>query len=157
MRSNLLCWLDDILLHESSAESLPKTVEQVFSFCGSHNLILHPNNCVLFSKEIRWCGRLLSASGIRFDPRRLEALITMQPSTTGGHLQQIICALQWVRQDIPSFNHTILRLQDVLDKVYEHAKARTKRAVSRVTLTTVGLGEAENHDSQVCKKALVGK
>lgn len=55
----------------------------------------------MFDKYIRWCGRLVSEDGIKLDSRRLNRFLEMDLSTTGAHIQQFICALQWVKQGIP--------------------------------------------------------
>jgi hypothetical protein len=52
---------------------------------------------------VRWCGRLISAAGSKFDPRRIEGILKMSPPSTGADLQQFLCALNWMRTAIPAF------------------------------------------------------
>jgi Reverse transcriptase (RNA-dependent DNA polymerase) len=71
MSSSILSWLDDLFLHAPSVEDLLANLRQFFTICRFHNLKLHPHKCSLFSVEGKWCGRIISAAGVRFDPRRL--------------------------------------------------------------------------------------
>lgn len=101
---SLLSWLDDILLHHETFSGLLQAISDFFDTCASHRLRLHPGKCVLFSHSIRWCGRQISADGVRYNPRRLDGLLNMAPPVTGANLQQFICALQWVKSAIPDFS-----------------------------------------------------
>ena len=93
---DLLLWLDDILLHKSSISGLLESLQKFFAYCVEYNLKLHPSKCILYVTEIRWCGRIISEQGIKFDPRRLSGLVQMEPPTHGAHLQQFLCAMQWL-------------------------------------------------------------
>ncbi len=95
----LLRWLDDILAHAEKVSELLDTIEMFFEMVKKHRLKLQPAKCTLYSKTIRWCGRLMSGTGIRFDPSGLDALLQMEAPTNGAHLQQFICALQWYEQE----------------------------------------------------------
>ena len=99
----ILAWLDDLLMHAIDEHALLKLLRRFFQMCRDYNLKLHPGKCVLFSKMVRWCGRLISFNGVRFDPRRVQALHDMALPVTGADLQQFVCALNWMRTSIPSF------------------------------------------------------
>jgi transposase InsO family protein len=154
LRPNLLYWLDDILIHAPAANLFIQAIEKFFSLCVQWNLKLHPAKCILYATEIRWCGRMLSASGIRYDPRRLEGLMSMAPPRTGADLQQFLCALQWLKQGIPNFTALVAPLHDILEIVYDRAGKRTKRAVARITLDSVGWGPSEKQAFDDCRGAL---
>jgi len=145
LRQHLLFWLDDILLHHSTADGLLNCIQDLFNVCSRHFLRLHPLKCILFATSLRWCGRLLSAKGIRYDPRQLDGLLKMEPPTTGAHLQQFLYALQWVKNGIPNFNNKIYALHDFMRLVYERAPKRTKTAVGQVKLSALGWNEI--HDT----------
>jgi transposase InsO family protein len=154
LRQFLLHWLDDVLLHHSTVEGLLDAVRQFLLLCVKLNLKLHPAKSVFFATSVRWCGRLISAEGIRYDPRRLEGLLQMEPPTSGAHLQQFICALQWVRHGIPQFARLVQPLQEFMERVCEHAGKRTARAVARVQLSALGWDNSERAAFEACKSAL---
>lgn len=99
---------------------------------------LHPAKCALYTTEVPWCGRIMTSDGVRFDPRRHKALLYMEPPTTGAHLQQFICALQWDKQAIPNFTRLVAPLHYLMERVYDLTEKRTRRAISRVLLSDQG-------------------
>lgn len=78
----------------------------------------------------------------------------MEPPNTGAYLQQFFCALQWVKQAIPTFTKLIVPLHGFMKRVYDHAKKRAKRAVSCILLSAEGWSEMEQLPFNTCKKAL---
>ena len=150
----ILAWLDDLLMHAIDEHALLKLLRRFFQMCRDYNLKLHPGKCVLFSKMVRWCGRLISFNGVRFDPRRVQALHDMALPVTGADLQQFVCALNWMRTSIPSFATLISPLQDLLEAVYSHAGKRTKSAASKILLSKVGWSPSHAESFRVCQQAI---
>lgn len=157
LKSNILIWLDDILLFAPTFNELHQSMQCFFRLCVVYNIKLHPAKCVLFTEEVRWCGRLITASGARFDPRRHHALLTMEPLTTGAHLQQFLCALQWVKKGIPQFTELVAPLHDFMETIYVILSKRKKKAVSRVLLHSHGWGTQELKAFERCKLALANQ
>jgi hypothetical protein len=118
LAAHLLAWLDDLLLHASSAAHLLDYLRIFFTLCREFRLKLHPDKCVLYAKVIRWCGRLISAEGSKFDPRRIQGLLEMPHPVTGADLQQFTCAINWMRTAIPSFSTLVAPLHGLLEAVY---------------------------------------
>jgi Reverse transcriptase (RNA-dependent DNA polymerase) len=78
IKSNIKVWLDDCLLHTKTEDDLLDTPNFFFKKCQEHGLKLHTSKCVLFASMSRYCGRLITKDGVRFDPKNMEALHTMQ-------------------------------------------------------------------------------
>lgn len=150
----LLYWLDDLLLHHSTVDCLLKAIRELLALCSERNIKLHPGKSILFASTVRWCDRLVSADGIRYDPRRLEGLLNMEPPTTGAHLQQFICALQWVRNGIPQFTELVSPLHEFMERVYDRAGKRTRRAVARFQLSNLSWDDTERKPFEASKRAL---
>lgn len=150
----VLHWLDDILAHGETVNDLLEAVEQLLKLCLAYHIKLHPAKTTLYSQLIRWCGRLISPEGIKFDPRRLDGLLSMEAPKTGGHLQQFLCALQWVKFSIPNFSVLTTPLHSFMERVYGAAGKRTKRAVSRISLDSLNWGKHEASAFESCKHAL---
>lgn len=157
LRHNLLLWLDDCLLHSHSIDHFLQCLQLFLSYCVSFNWKLHPAKCILFTTSVRWCGRIISADGIRHDPARLDTLLDMERPSWGGQLQQFLCAMQWLRSSIPQFQDLVAPLHDFLEKVYKHVGKRTKRAVARVSLDQIGWSVARTHAFEACKKAIADR
>ena len=149
-----LTWLDDILQFSTNVASHLVLLEKFFKVCRQYNLKLNPKKCILLTKQVHWCGRIINENGIRLQPRRIDGLLSMQPPKTGSDLQQFVCALQWVKSTIPNFTSLIMPLQELLEKAYASSGKRTKRKVSRVCLQTLGWNDYHAQAFQACKDAL---
>eukprot|EP00171_Calliarthron_tuberculosum_P022172 IDg22172t1 len=106
----------------------------------------------LLSDTLVWSPNLSSRNTIR--PRRLEGLLQMQPPTTGSHLQQFVCALQWMRSAIPQFTSLTAPLMEFMELVYDRAGSRTKKAVAKIKLSSVGWNNSLTEHFNRCKHSL---
>ena len=154
LSESIISWLDDILLHHHTADGVVQAIKDLVEVFANHNLKHHSRRCVQFSKDIRWCGRIVSYAGIRYDPSRLEGLLSREPPTTGPDLQQFLCALHRVKDGITTFTHIIQPLHIVMERVYTQAGKRTERAVARIQLVALGWGASELSVFEKCKHAL---
>ncbi|KAG6613370.1 uncharacterized protein IUM83_17047 [Phytophthora cinnamomi] len=134
----LLIGLDDLLGYHKTEVGLLTLLEKVLEICAQKGLKLNPKKCKLFAKEVVWCGRVVSAGGVKQDPRRVQALVDLPSPTTGQELQQFLCALNWMRTAIPDYNKLVQPLMDLMEHVYTKAGARTRRSVTRVVLSDAG-------------------
>lgn len=153
-RSSLLVWLDDTFLYNRNIFGLLKSVASRLRFCTQYKIRLHLGKCVLFAKEIRWCGRIISDAGIRYDPRRLDGILKMYSPLTGAHPQQFLCALHWVRNGIQEVLDLISFLLVSMEKPYHPAGKRTKLSVSGCKLAGLGWSDPELRSLNACKHVL---
>ena len=151
----ILQWLDDLLGHASTVKELLELLRQFFAICKEFGMKLHAKKCQFFKKEVVWCGRLISGDGIKYDPRNLSGLISMQPPTNGAELQQFVCASNWMRQCIPEFTRIIAPLHELLELVYKTANSRTKRRAARISLSSTNWGDMEQQSFDDVKNALL--
>lgn len=93
LTSHILHWLYDIILLDRTVSGLVKSIRELLYLCVCKNIKLHPKKIILFATSLRWRGQLMSAYVIRYDPRRLDGLLQMEPLTTTAHLQQFFCVL----------------------------------------------------------------
>lgn len=137
LKHHILIWLGDVLLYPEIFDELFESVRSFFALCVKYNLRLHPVKCTIFAIEIRWCGRVVSAKGVRYDTLHITGLLSMAPPTTGSELQQFVCALQCVKQGIPDFSRHITPLHEFIERLCDHTGKRTNCAASRVQLVTL--------------------
>lgn len=79
-------YLDDVLCYAKTFEDHVEGLRRVLRALQHHSVKLRPTKCELFRKEVRYVGRLVSADGVRIDPKDLEAIQTLKgktPSTVG--------------------------------------------------------------------------
>jgi Reverse transcriptase (RNA-dependent DNA polymerase) len=134
IKSNIKVWLDDCLLHTKTEDDLLATLNFFFKQCQEHGLKLHASKCVLFATTVRYCGRLITKDGVRFDPKNMEALQTMQEPQNGADLVQYVAAVNWMRSAIPNYSKRVAPLQAALAKVFEGKSRRAKKAAAAVSL-----------------------
>jgi hypothetical protein len=78
-------WLDDVLGYARNEKELS-------------------DKCNFFRKSVKWCGRVISASGTTHCPMRIEGLVGMELPKTAADLQQFLCACNWMRASISRYN-----------------------------------------------------
>jgi hypothetical protein len=126
--------LDDCLLHTKTEDDFLATLNFFFKKCQEHGLKLHASKSVLFALTVRYCARLITKDGVRFDQKNMEALQTMQEPQNGADLVQYISAVSWMRSAIPNYSKRVAPLQAALAKVFEGKRRRTKKAAAAVSL-----------------------
>jgi hypothetical protein len=150
----LLVWLDDLLGYESTEDGLLRLLTKILQRCQEKGLKLNPKKCAFFQTEALWCGKIVSADGIRHDPARIQALQDLSAPTTGADLLQFVCAVNWMRLSIPAHNRIVEPLRQALERVYQVAHGRTKRKAANVLLADIGWGQAEDVALAEAKEAL---
>lgn len=110
LNHEVLIWLDDVLGHAPTPTQLMKTLRRAFERCREFGLKLNPNKCVFFAREIKWCGRVISARGVTHCPERISGLVGMPAPGTAVELQQFLCAANWMRASIPEYTKIVAPL-----------------------------------------------
>jgi hypothetical protein len=156
MSQRVMAWLYDLLASAKDEQTLLEVHREFFALCRTNGVILHAGKCNFYCVQARWCGRLISKAGVKYDPRHLQGLIDMQVPTTGAELMQFVCALGWLRTSLPEFTTLTAPLTDLLHKVHNAAGgARTKKAVAKIILTDVGWSTDSVSCFDRCKDALI--
>jgi RNase H-like domain found in reverse transcriptase/Reverse transcriptase (RNA-dependent DNA polymerase) len=134
IKSNIKVWLDDCLLHTKTEDNLLAILKFFVKKCQEHGLKLHASKCVLFATTVRYFENLITKNGVRFDPKNMEALQTMQEPQNGADLVQYVAAVNWMRSAIPRYSKRVTPLQASLAKVFEGKSRRTTKAAVAVSL-----------------------
>ena len=109
-------YLDDILCYSDSFTSHVEGVRQVLRALQSHGVKLRPTKCELFQKEVRYVGRLVSADGVRIDPKDIDAIMSLKekrPSTV-GEVRKLLGFLSYYRAYIQNFSSIAKPVYDLL-------------------------------------------
>ena len=134
-RKSMIIWLDDNLIHAESFDGMLTTFEYVLRQCQRVGFKLSAKKTCLFALEAKFCGKIITGTGVRHDPARTRILSDLPAPTTVGELQQAICAMNWMKNHIPDFSRISLPLRDALERSYKLIGKRTKRAVKDKPLT----------------------
>ncbi|KAI5089291.1 hypothetical protein C0J45_20699, partial [Silurus meridionalis] len=81
-----------------------------------HAVKLRAEKCEMFQKEVRYVGRLVSAEGVRIDPKDLEAVMALKTKTPQivGDLRRILGFLSYYRSYIQDFAKIAKPLYELL-------------------------------------------
>ncbi|KAJ0392197.1 hypothetical protein ATCC90586_010566 [Pythium insidiosum] len=152
----VLCWLDDILGYAKDEEALLDLLEAVLRRSAKYGLKLHAKKCVFFAREVKWCGKVVSAEGVRHCPERIQGLVDMPLPGTAADLQQFLCAVNWMRQSLPRFNELTAGLYQLLEAAMTAAASRKKAQLARIRLNDVGWTEQHRVQLDAVRQALLG-
>ena len=59
----MLQWLDDFLFYANSKKELLDNIESFLRVCKEIRLKVHAEKLTFFSKEVQFCGRIISSEG----------------------------------------------------------------------------------------------
>eukprot|EP00918_Siedleckia_nematoides_P096168 GHVU01210958.1.p1 GENE.GHVU01210958.1~~GHVU01210958.1.p1 ORF type:complete len:412 (+),score=24.43 GHVU01210958.1:968-2203(+) len=155
-RKGLLIYIDDLLVYANSLKELHHRIEQVMEICDEHNLKLSAAKSTFVATEVKWCGRLISAAGVRHSPDRIEALVNLPIPQNGAQLYQFICAAGWMRNHVPRFAQLVQPLQEVVHTVKKLVGSTKKLHCRKIPLTPeVGWSEGTVAAFNSLKQALI--
>eukprot|EP00918_Siedleckia_nematoides_P066316 GHVU01144213.1.p1 GENE.GHVU01144213.1~~GHVU01144213.1.p1 ORF type:complete len:2874 (+),score=227.32 GHVU01144213.1:1224-8624(+) len=158
LRKGVLIYLDDILIYAKTLEEFYDILETVLRISEEHFLKLSAKKSHLFATEVEWCGKLISADGIRHKWDRIEALVNMPLPENGAQLYQFYSAAGWMRTHIPNFSSKSAPLLRCLDLVKKAAKSLKKAKCRKIPLDKrVEWGPECIAAYEVLKEALVAQ
>ena len=126
-------WIDDVIVYAKTAKEYADVLGQMFDLLEDKDWKLSLKKSKLFSEEIKWCGRIITAEGIKHDPTRIQALCDMQYPETAGDLMQFLCAAGWMRSSIVDFARLSKPLNEKLVDATS-GKKKTKRVANGVKI-----------------------
>ena len=83
----LLQWIDDFLLHAPSDKELLMDIRIFLEVCKEFGFKIHAEKSSFFLKEAKFCGKIISADGVRFDPRNMAGIVDMKKPEKANELQ----------------------------------------------------------------------
>jgi hypothetical protein len=139
IKSSIKVWMKVCLLHAKTDDDLLATLTFFFKQCQEYGLKLHASKCVLLATTVRYCGRLITKDGVRFDPKNMEMLQTMCESQNGTDLVQYVAAVNWIRSAIFNYSKRVVPLHAALAKLFE-GKSRGNKKISSRSVAATPLG-----------------
>lgn len=109
-------YLDDILCYGKTFEDHVEILRRVLRALQHHGVKLRPTKCEVFKKEVRYVGRLVSADGVRIDPKDLEAIQALRdkPPSTVGEVRKLLGFLSYYRTFIQDFSRIAKPMYELL-------------------------------------------
>ena len=115
-QSNVLCYIDDILVHSANDEEHEKHLQEVFSKVMKAGLKLNRSKCEMRKKEVEFLGYLISKDGIKPDPKKIEAILKMPEPTNTTELRRILGMVNFLGKYIPHLSSVLRPMTELLEK-----------------------------------------
>ena len=135
--NTLLVYIDDILVFSPTFEDHVRDVNSVLDRLLDANITLKPSKCNVFQRELLYLGHLVSADGIRPDPKKVQAIIEMPEPVDVTTVRSFIGCCSFYRSYIKNF-------AQICHPLYELTKDGTP----------FNMGAAEKESFQKIKQAL---
>lgn len=98
-----VCYLDDILIYSKTFEDHIKHLQAVLRRLEEAGLLLKPSKCDFARREISFLGHILSESGIKTDPAKIEKVKSFPTPTTPTEVRAFLGLANYYRKFIAGF------------------------------------------------------
>lgn len=115
----LLIYLDDIIILGSTMEENLDRLDEALSRLQEANLKLKPSKCKILREEVLFLGHLVSAAGLRPNPRLIETVKNWTRPTTRREVQQFLGLCNYYRRFVPQFSEKAGPLSELTSKNVE--------------------------------------
>lgn len=102
--TQLLIYLDDLIIFSSSFDEHLKRLQRVFDRLREHGLKLKPSKCQFVRKEVNYLGHLVSADGIRTDPEKISRVKDWPRPTDRKEVLQFLGFAGYYRRYVKSYS-----------------------------------------------------
>ena len=123
----IIPWLDDLLLYAQTMNDLFELLKWVLERANTLGLKFSPKKLTMLTQELKWCGKIITPTGVRVDPKRTESLVNMPEPVNAAQLMKFIYAANWIRTSLVDFAPTVAVLQDWLNVSLKAVGRRTAR------------------------------
>ena len=98
---NVVVYMDDILVFAPTQEIHDATLEAVQTALADAGVVLNLDKCTISTDSVKFLGHMVSAEGISPDPRKLEALATLQAPTDIAELRRALGMFTFLTKFLP--------------------------------------------------------
>ena len=122
-------YLDDILAFSQSFEDHLEHLRLVLRRLKKKGIKLKPQKCVLFRKQVKYLGQLVTADGYTMDPNDKEAVLSLkdrEPKTV-GEVRKLLGFLSYYRRYIPDYARRARPLFELLQADQNEDASQTKK------------------------------
>ena len=99
----LLVYLDDIIIYSANAERHLLLLGQVLARLADAGLKLNPKKTTLVSREVNYLGHVVSAQGVRPDPKKITAVMQLSAPTSVREVRSFLGLAGYYRRFIDAF------------------------------------------------------
>jgi hypothetical protein len=140
----VIVYVDDLMIMADTEEELITTLIEVITHLWKVGFKISARKAILFAKSVKFCGRIYSAEGVKYDPAAVETVLKLKPPTTADELRSYICTVNWFRLAIPRFAQQVAPLQELLKVALAEARRLNRSKLKGMRLDELGWCEKHN-------------
>lgn len=111
----VIVYLDDLLIYAPDKEKLQERVQTVMRVVKENNLTLNLEKCVMETEEIEFLGSILSSTGCRPVPGRVNGITEFPTPQTYGQLRAFIGLVNYIAKHLYDISTTMEPLRRLLE------------------------------------------
>jgi hypothetical protein len=112
----VVIYLDDLTIFSKSDEDHLIHLKQTFEKCRKFGLSLNPKKSHFAMQEGKLLGHIVSRDGIKIDPKRVEAIETINIPRNVKEIQSFLGKIIFLRRFIPNFAEIVKLITNMLKK-----------------------------------------
>ena len=106
----VLIYLDDILVFSKNPEEHLQHLRQVLEILRHEKFYGRLHKCAFFKKELKYLGHIVSAEGIRVDPKQIEKVNEWPVPTDVSEVRSFLGLANYFRKFIQGYSQLVLPL-----------------------------------------------
>ncbi|XP_043263448.1 uncharacterized protein LOC122403783 [Colletes gigas] len=114
--TELFVYLDDIVVYSSSLREHEIKIKKLFNRLREHGLTLQTSKCQFLRREVTYLGHIVTAKGVKPDPRNLQAVKEFPIPKTQKNIQQFLGLTGYYRRFIQNYSGKAQPLVQLLGK-----------------------------------------
>lgn len=113
---SVMVFYDDILIKSRDLESHLQSINQVLSILGNNGMKIKKSKCEFLSTEVKYLGFIIDESGVRVDPEKVRAIVTMPHPGNVSELKSFIGMVNFYGKFIRNLSSLLTPLYELLKK-----------------------------------------
>ncbi|KAK5845393.1 hypothetical protein PVK06_001575 [Gossypium arboreum] len=100
----VVVFIDDILVYSETEEKHDEHLRVVLQVLREKQLYAKFSKCEFWLKEVTFLGHVVSAEGIKVDPRKIEAILEWKPPKSVTEIQSFLGLAGYYRRFVEGFS-----------------------------------------------------
>ena len=95
------CGANDVIVYGKDHDYHNCNLRNLLSRCEEHDVRLNPDKCQFNVPEIKFLGHVVSASGLKADPTKIEAIMKMEAPTDVAAVERLRGTVTYLARFVP--------------------------------------------------------